>query len=583
MSKQDTIKRYAVNAFVASVIVCAFAPLLYHGENSIFTIHDSLDGAAAWIRMQRENGLLLSLNSPTNQLGNMSTVYLTGGGFSFTIFILLLFDVFTAYVILYIAKLLFGFFSMYILLRHISPDDGNIHIIKLVSLCFALLPTTPHWWVGFSTIPLLCYAFLRISSADNKKVDCRVLLLFVFPFFSAFVSAGFFLLILWVLGTIYLWISRKKLNLNLVIGLLCLTAGYVITAIRLFYQTLFIGEPLNRSIIDIPARSIREALSASITEYYHGYYHAPVLAGDIVLPTIFAAVFLLLLFILKSKNKKDILKTYSGYTLKLVSLFGVSVVFSLISVIYRTRIADIINTVFFFVSGFNWGRFMFLNRVILYICFALALFLLLKLLNPKWLKGLVYLIACLQVFVILTYPGHYNISYFNLNHRNVVQHDGMLTFNEFFAELLFQRIKDDLDYNGEGVAALGFHPSVLMYNGFSCLDGYISSYPLKRMLEFREIIAPQLDRNPSHEAYYDNWGGRMYLFNDEISHIPTRSKFEGSVDLYINMEAFRNLGGVYILSRAVIGNADELGLEFLNRYCSDESIYDILVYKIVNS
>jgi hypothetical protein len=120
-----------------------------------------------------------------------------------------------------------------------------------------------------------------------------------------------------------------------------------------------------------------------------------------------------------------------------------------------------------------------------------------------------------------------------------------------------------------------------MYNGFSTVDGYNNAYPLQYTFAFREIIAPQLELNAGHKKYYDSWAGRMYLFNNDISEYPTRVRAAAPVALHINVEAFSKLGGTYILSRAEIGNAEELRLKYMRKYSSHNSVYEIFVYKIV--
>ena len=190
----------------------------------------------------------------------------------------------------------------------------------------------------------------------------------------------------------------------------------------------------------------------------------------------------------------------------------------------------------------------------------------------KYLRCAAYIVALLQIVIVFNYNNGYN--YFSINFKNDI------TYSEFFSESLFIDIKADLKYDGEGVAALGYHPCVLMYNGFSTIDGYNNAYPLKYALAFREIIAPQLELNAEDKKYYDSWAGRMYLYNDEVSHGPTRARVNAPVTLHINVEAFRKLGGIYILSRAEIGNAENLGLRYLRSYSNPHSIYEIFVYMV---
>jgi hypothetical protein len=119
-----------------------------------------------------------------------------------------------------------------------------------------------------------------------------------------------------------------------------------------------------------------------------------------------------------------------------------------------------------------------------------------------------------------------------------------------------------------------------MYNGFNCIDGYNNAYPLSYMRRFRTLIAPELEINPQAREYYDMWGGRMYLYNADLSFEPTRNKDTSPVALNIDMNVFKNdFGGTYILSRAEISNSNDIGLELVNRYYDEESIYTIYLYK----
>ena len=158
--------------------------------------------------------------------------------------------------------------------------------------------------------------------------------------------------------------------------------------------------------------------------------------------------------------------------------------------------------------------------------------------------------------------------------------DTFISYKEFYAENLFNIIKNDINYSDERVIALGYHPSILMYNGFNCIDGYNNAYPLDYMQRFRTLITPEFEVNQWAKEYYDSWGGRMYLFNSNLSFEPTRDKHTLPIKLNIDMDVFRNdFQGVYILSRAEISNNKELGLRFIQQYHDKDSIYTIFLYK----
>jgi hypothetical protein len=255
-----------------------------------------------------------------------------------------------------------------------------------------------------------------------------------------------------------------------------------------------------------------------------------------------------------------------------------TVLFSLIEGIYASKVLNAFVAEYIpLLAGFNWGRISFLNRTLFYVIFACILAMLCR---SKYFRILATLIAMLQVIVILTYTSHYSYGPLNFDYKNKVKIDSNVTYNEFFSTDLFEMIKDDLNYNGEKVAAYGYHPSVLMYNGFATIDGYNSFYPLNDMLEFRRIIEPELDRSERWRKYFDSWGGRRYLYSDDLSYQPTRIPADHAVDLYINTEIFAKLGGNYIFSRAEIRNALDINLEYVNTYEKEGCIYRIWAYKV---
>jgi hypothetical protein len=102
------------------------------------------------------------------------------------------------------------------------------------------------------------------------------------------------------------------------------------------------------------------------------------------------------------------------------------------------------------------------------------------------------------------------------------------------------------------------------------------------MQKFRTLIAPELEINKIARDYYDSWGGRMYLYYGGTNDVaaPVRNINQTSIDLHIDMDVFQNdFDGTYILSRIKIANVDDLGLNFINQYNDEKSIYTIYLYK----
>ena len=129
--------------------------------------------------------------------------------------------------------------------------------------------------------------------------------------------------------------------------------------------------------------------------------------------------------------------------------------------------------------------------------------------------------------------------------------------------------------------AFGFHPSVLVYNGFNCIDGYNSLHSQAAMQKFRRLIAPTLNTNPSLQQYFDAWGGRFYLYNPWLTWIPTKKHEYRPVELAIDRNVLiHEYGARYLLSRVPVLNARPLGLELLGLYEMEGCLYRILVYRI---
>lgn len=216
-------------------------------------------------------------------------------------------------------------------------------------------------------------------------------------------------------------------------------------------------------------------------------------------------------------------------------------------------------------------------RILLYIFWGVILF---YSTSKKLFYGVIYGIALLQLSFIGVSSTEYNDVPNTLIHSIWdYRDDSSICMKDFFSEDLFEEIKSDINYQDERVVAYGYHPSVLIYNGFNTLDGYVSVHSMEYQLKFREVIAPALDRYEDYAAYYDGWGGRMYLYG-ELSFEPTREKNVPPTPLYIDAGALKGLDGKYILSRARISNAEEVGLTFVKDYDREDSLYHIFLYEV---
>ncbi len=553
---------FLTNLFIIVVLLAVIVPFIFYGENSFITIHDNLDITASFYKLFKDNNLFFKFDSPAPALNGMSTIYFITSSFSIQALLNAIFSTFTAYLLSFIFSLIIGFFSMNGLLNYIFKGEGKKNIYKLISLSFCILPAVSDWYFGMATLPLIIYIFLRLLNIKDNSFNKKVSLLVLFPIMSNFTAQGIFVLGLWFVGLIYYSLKRRSINKSLLFGFLFLVIGYILVNLRLFYSMFVVKETLNRSIFNIPPGNLIESF---ISYLIKGFYHGSTLQYKIILPTIILGVPLL-----NFKYKRADFTRIINFSAILIILF------SFIAALYDSKVlTEFIKAVIPPLDGFNWGRIVYFNRVLWYVIFCGILVGIHKYSKIKYLS---YILAIMQICYIIISPVEYNDSVKNIFHNHFAE-KGNITYSEFYSENLFSKIKKDINYNGEAVIAFGYHPAVLTYNGFNTIDGYMNSYPLTYMKKFRELIAPELEINEKDRAYYDMWGGRLYVYSSEMSYEPTRSKVTNSVNLNINMNIFAELKGKYILSRGKIRNSDELGIKLLNTYDDENGIYTIYVYE----
>ena len=84
-------------------------------------------------------------------------------------------------------------------------------------------------------------------------------------------------------------------------------------------------------------------------------------------------------------------------------------------------------------------------------------------------------------------------------------------------------------------------------------------------------------KNKNIRIYFDEWGGRCYLFTEEFGKHYMFKKGSKKSNLDLNMDAFKGLGGKYIFSAIPINNAKENGL-VLDRVFTKRKRYGKFIY-----
>jgi len=343
--------------------------------------------------------------------------------------------------------------------------------------------------------------------------------------------------------------------------------------------------------------SFNEIVGESFDIFVNGMMHADDLHKYFVMPLCLAYLVILNIRYIVKNSVRDIFKDY--YNLCFIIIVFNCVVYGLY---YSQAVENVIETLVPPLTGFQYNRTIFFNPFL----WCMMLFILVYRLY-MWISGKVnsepgkklfikkvfistpYIIVLVAVFIVLVSPTKYNDLYHTAKltvRSRIFGHDNdALNFREFYSTDLFDEIKEDLDYkSGEYSVAYGMHPAILEYNGIYTLDGYLGFYPQSYKEEFREVIAPALDRMEPTRLYFDEWGARCYLYSGTDLSIVMATKSMSGVtdnDIYINAEALKNLGCRYIFSRIDISNADEVGIELLKSYNDDSSPYTIYVYALL--
>lgn len=555
--------------YVIAIIVWFFVifPFLYYGDNSIITIHDNLDDAFGFIQAYKLNNYFWKINTETNVLNGVSTLYVYLN-YSLYYIIMNYLPSYWGYILNYTISICMSTISMNILLKHLFPSkDKTISIIQIIiSLSYAILPVYPPVGYTFAVIPL--YLLILDNIWKTKTIRKRYLLCFLFPFFISLFFFGIYLYLLWALAFLLYWIKQRRINFNYLLGGCAQLLGIVLCDIRNIIS-LFVGKESNRVLYRYTKGFFSFAKSL-IVNMIEGQYHAASIHIIIIVPTVIISLAIL---IITKKGNFTAIKNI----LKMVIIIVLIYLFVAITNTYTFN--TLVGKYAHSLSGFNWSRLGFANRVLWYILFAYCLILVVKTWNNRIVAQIAVGLSVVQLFVILITPTYYNDCLKNYFHQKSISR-GEITYAEFFDEDLFCEIRNAINYSGQKVVAFGFHPSILMYNGFSTIDGYLSYYPLKDYYSFKKIIDPELKININDREYYEGGGIRRYIYSSELSYKPTREICTKKVDINIDIAELKEQGGDYIISRAEIGNANVMNLELQGVFSHVGSIYKIWVYRI---
>lgn len=540
------------------LILLYLSPLFVLGENAHVRVHDNLDSNIAWYKvLTRSHELFGPLDATIPQVMNGLPRGAYGTEFSGIVWLHALLPSMTAYAISQTITRVVAFIGMYLLLKKHLIKEQEASLIRVgVSLAFALTPFWPSGMLSTLGQPLALWAFLNIRNKERSWREWMVLTLL--PLYSSFVLGFFFFLT--GMGLIWLRDLIKKRDWNPVfIGSIAFMTGlYLAIEYRLLHGLVFAEAPTSRSEFVQSTLGFGHVLLLVFVNFVWGHMHVLTMHILVILPVLFIA----LRAVMSQKSQKA--------NKLFLFLFGLNFILSVWYAFWFYKGWEPLKQRFTLLTTFDFGRFHFLHPLVIYVSFALGLYILWKM-GEKWQKRVRFFLVAQVLFLFIC------------NDEIIYRVYGEPSFKQFFAVDQFQQIKEYIGKPQQNyrVASIGLNPSIAQYNGFYTLDSYNNYYPLTYKHQFRQIIAKELDKNQTIKTYFDQWGNRCFLYVSELGKNYEFKKDSTKViqHLELNMDAFKAMGGQYIFSAVPILNAEEDGLQFLKAFDNPQSAWRIYLYK----
>ncbi len=550
-------KKSLVISFI--LLILFLLPPFVLGENTHIRVHDNLDSNIAWYKVLKDSGQLFgSLNATIPQIINGLPRNAFGTEFSGIQWLYQIFPTITAYAISQSITRIFAFIGMYLLIkRHFVRQEDAYPIRVLVSLAFALTPFWPSGMLSTLGQPLALWAFLTIREKQSTWKEWLTLILL--PFYSSFVLGFFFFLI--AMGLLWLrdLVIKKNWNLTFLLSIVLMTCIFLGIEYRLVASLVIPSAPTNRNEFFESSLGFWRSVRLAGKNYVIGHTHVSTIHTYVILPLSFLVLFYL---IRKKEWRKE--KQY-------ISLFILNIVLSVWYAFWFYKGWEPLKEKYSLLNTFNFARFHFLRPLIIYMMFAVGSFILWKR-GQKW-KLFVKICLVLQILILLFDNPEI---YYRAAHAP--------SFKQFYAVNEFKKIdryigKPKSSYR---VVSIGLHPAIAQYNGFYTLDTYNNFYPLSYKHQFRKIIAKELDKNKTIKKYFDQWGGRCYIFTAELGknyEIKKNSK-KKLHHLELNTNVLKKMGGEYVFSAVPILNAEETGLHYLKSFTDKDASWKVYLYKV---
>ncbi|SEB16455.1 hypothetical protein SAMN05421743_12222 [Thalassobacillus cyri] len=552
--------------FVACLILAAYLlPYYILGEDTHIRVHDNLDSNIVWYKLVVENNLIFaSPNEMLQSIINGLPRSALPSGLDAMVWLYALFEPFTAYTINQTIMRVVGLFGMYFLLAYIFEKRKdtwtNFQLpIAGAALTFALLPYWPSGALSMAGMPLALLAFLKIRELGRQAKKRYWIFLVLIPFHSNFILAFSFFIS--IIGVIWLvdWIRFKKFNWPFFSSIVLMTSIFLIKNYMIIYS-MFLDSAFvpHREEFTLGDKDAVGAFQLGIENFLFAHTHDETFHYRFILPGAMAAI---LIAVWKRAAVPKLL----------LSLLAANLILSIWYGYWYWEGWRVPKDTISLLNNFNFSRYHFLHPLLWYLVFGLAM----RIIQKRVFLGkfIVLLLILGQIAILFPLAEEFKYREFD-----------SFTYKEFYSEALFDDIKEYIgeDPSDYRVVSIGMHPTIAQYNGMWTLDTYNTTIPLSYKHKWREVIAPELEKNDTLRHYFDTWGSRLYLYVDELgkNYDFTKNSNKKIENLDINTDQLESMGGDYILSAVPIENYEANNLVFERVFESEASPWSIHLYKI---
>lgn len=566
-------KNYAAGYYIIALYIITICMYTTIFRNQVYIpMHDCLDNNIAQYKLLHDTHSFFSQNAILPFLGGINRDYLPSELKVYS-WAYIFFEPYVALVLYYILRVIISVVGSIFLGKRLLGREFKKYenIILLCALLYSQLPVSPIWDIAFSIYPLLCATIHKILRENWKR---GYILTFFIPFFSELAHFGIFVLGYILIFWVYCLIRRKKKFYCLLIIMATMSFGYIISEYRMFRLKLFSDEISLREVSYVNTL-LTEGLNALINNFriafVDGQYHSATMHSYVVLPLCQVVFpYVVIRTIIGRKAEK-----FDNYVIVCMGLISLNSMFYALS--YNLKFANFIERHIILLKGIDLDRIIRLNAFLWYFLFAvIVIYMAMK--NQRIIS---YILIVAVGYSIVNNPTIYDtlrVNIVSFKSRYIYHTTPAMSYDEVYSVKLFDKIKESIGYDGEWSIAFGIHPAILTYNGISTLDGYHSWYSQDYKEKFRQIIAPELEIDQHNREYFDNWGGRAYIFSNEATFEPVRTMNVSEAPMLIDPSAFERMGGKWVFSRIPITNSIELNMNLIGTYTEPSSLYEIYVY-----